>query len=149
MKKFLSILCAMAVAGSVVSIPCFAEETMENEPVELSSDYEIAPYYISISSISPSIIAYGSGVGVSVSCYYASSCTAKMTVNLQRSSNNSSWSKTMGFGTTSGSGGSVSMSDSASVNSGYYYRVQAIVTIYNGSSVVETATQYSNSVYIG
>ena len=71
-----------------------------------------------------------------------------MTVNLQRSTNNSSWTKTLGFGTANGSNGTISLYDSARVQSGYFYRVQANITVYDGSKVVDSATAYSVSVYI-
>jgi len=157
MKKMISTLCALMLTGSMLSIPAAAEEIPADslsEPdfgqIALFSDSEEeSPYYVAINSIFVDISNSGNTVYASADCNFLPGYTAKMTVNLQKSSNGSSWLKTLGFGTANGSNGSVDLNDSATVASGYYYRVQAIVTVYDGSKVVDSATKYSSSVYIG
>lgn len=156
MKKMISTLCAVMLMGSMLSIPAAAEEiSLDNlsEPdfgaTALVSDSEITPYYVAINSIFMDISNSGNTVYAWADCNFLSGYTAKMTVNLQKSSNGSSWQKTLGFGTVSGSKGSVSVDDSATVSSGYYYRIQATITVYDGNTVIESVTKYSSSVYIG
>ena len=71
-----------------------------------------------------------------------------MTVNLQKSTNNSNWTKALTFGTVESSSNPISLYDSATVQNGYYYRVQANITIYEGSRIVDSETAYSGSAYI-
>ena len=152
MKKMLSTLCALMMAGSMITLPAAAEEVTTEQPdlqqVSLLSDSAETPYYVAIFDIMMNIDHNGTSVSASAECDYLSGYTAKMTVNLQRSTNNSSWTKNLGFGTVSSSNGTVSLYDSVNVKSGYYYRIQANITIYDGSKVIDSATSYSNSVYI-
>lgn len=153
MKKMLSTLCTLILAGGMLTFPAAAEETGTEQPdlqqVLLFSDSAGIPYYVAINNIMMNIDHNGTSVSASAECDYLSGYTAKMTVNLQKSANNSSWTKNLGFGTVSSSNGTVSLYDSATVKSGYYYRVQANITIYDGSRIIDSATAYSNSVYIG
>ena len=152
MKKMISTLCALMMAGSMLTLPAAAEEVSTDQPdfqqMSTLADSEITPYYVAIHNIFMDIDKNGNTVSASAECDYLSGYTAKMTVNLQRSTNNSSWTKTLGFGTANGSNGTISLYDSAKVQSGYFYRVQANITIYDGSKVVDSATAYSVSVYI-
>lgn len=151
MKKMLSTLCAFILTGSMLVLPVAAEETSVEpalQQIPLLSDSEVNPYYVAINNIFMDIDSNGTTVSASAECHYLSGYTAKMTVNLQRSTNNSSWAKTMGLGTVSSSNGTVSLYDSAKVLSGYYYRVQANVTIYDGNTVIDSASAYSSSIYV-
>lgn len=156
MKKIISILCALMLAGSTLSLTAAAEDFSPEslsepnfEQMAPLSDSEITPYYLAIHSIFVNISNSGRTVYASADCNFLSGYTTKMTVNLQKSSNGSSWLKTLGFGTASSSDGEVSLNDSATVSSGYYYRVQATITVYDGNTVIESVTKYSSSVYIG
>ena len=99
MKKMISTLCALMMAGSMLTLPAAAEEVSTDQPdfqqMSTLADSEITPYYAAIHNIFMNIDKNGNTVSASAECDYLSGYTAKMTVNLQRSTNNSSWTKTL------------------------------------------------------
>ena len=144
MKKTICILCAMLVAGMMSSSLCLATDEMNS--FDLYAEEIVVPYYLTI--YNPNAIASRSGSYIfgDVSASYYTGYTAKMTVTVQRSTNEINWTKAGSMGTVNGSNGKVSLSGDYPAISGYYYRLEATVTVYDGGSVVETLTFHSNII---
>ena len=134
-------------SGAAGQSPAMLEVGQTGVPV-LSASGEVSPYYVAINSIFMDISKDGNKISGSAECHFLPGYTAKMTVNLQKSTNNSNWTKALTFGTVESSSNPISLYDSATVPNGYYYRVQANITIYEGSRIVDSATAYSGSAYI-
>lgn len=154
MKKITSTLSALLLAANLFTLPAAAGQSpamlevgQADVPV-LSASGEVSPYYVAINSIFMDISKDGNKISGSAECHFLPGYTAKMTVNLQKSTNNSNWTKALTFGTVESSSNPISLYDSATVQNGYYYRVQANITIYEGSRIVDSATAYSGSAYI-
>ena len=154
MKKITSTLSALLLAANLFTLPAAAGQSpvmlevgQADVPV-LSASGEVSPYYVAINSIFRDISKDGNKISGSAECHFLPGYTAKMTVNLQKSTNNSNWTKALTFGTVESSSNPISLYDSATVQNGYYYRVQANITIYEGSRIVDSETAYSGSAYI-
>ena len=154
MKKITSTLSALLLAANLFTLPAAAGQSpvmlevgQADVPV-LSASGEVSPYYVAINSIFMDISKDGNKICGSAECLFLPGYTAKMTVNLQKSTNNSNWTKALTFGTVESSSNPISLYDSATVQNGYYYRVQANITIYEGSRIVDSETAYSGSAYI-
>ena len=148
MKKITSTLSALLLAANLFTLPAAAGQSpamlevgQTGVPV-LSASGEVSPYYVAINSIFMDISKDGNKISGSAECHFLPGYTAKMTVN------NSNWTKALTFGTVESSSNLISLYDSATVQNGYYYRVQANITIYEGSRIVDSATAYSGSAYI-
>lgn len=136
MKKFKlkSTLCIALILCVLVST---ASATVSDES-------QIQPYFIRISSISTNFSVSSSGYA---DCYgqvelYKTSDTAELTVELQRSSNQSNW-ETIKDWTTSGKC-TVELNKGWYVASGYYYRIHITAKVYTSSgSLAETASDDS------
>ncbi len=144
MKKTIGILCAMLAASMMTLTPCLAADEMIC--FEQESSQTISPYYVGITNPFAIISRSESYIYGSVSASYYAGYTAKLSVTVQRSRDGMSWSKAGSLGTVNGGSGKVSLSDNYPTVSGYSYRLEATVTVYDGGSVVESLTFYSNIV---
>lgn len=141
MKKWVSRLVAFVFALAcliTVTAPTYAlfVDTPSIDPVE--------PAYVGILSTRCSISISSTGTAkVTSSVQVDSGYTMSVTLKLQRSRDNSAWST---LGTWTGS--TAQISKTKTVTSGYYYRSQVTVKVYNSSgTLVETVTKSSSSIY--
>ena len=160
MHKLLSVVLCIILVFSVGSISLAAEPidelgVIENDPY---GDYASSPIYneMTLRAASPTIQTWYNGVTrvnsgtIRLTSY--TSCAAVATkisvsYNLQRSTNNSSWSS---YYTTSGSKSSSSAysgSIDKAIATGYYYRVVTTHYSYSGSTLVSTKSATSGSLY--
>ena len=147
MKKMSALCLSMLLIANLTAVPAVAADY--RAPLVTETQGEAAPFSLAVTSTVAEIYSSGTTVSVGASARYPTSYTAKIYVYVERSSNNSSWGSSTYVGSGSGSGGSVSFSGSKSVKSGYYYRAKVTVTVYNGSSLVESVTFTSSSTYVG
>lgn len=129
--KLKSILCILVILSVLVSA---ASATVSDED-------QIQPYYIRISSISTDFSVSSSGYA---DCYgqvelYNTTDTAELTMELQRSSDQSNWETIKDW---SASGKCVVELDKGwYVASGYYYRIHITANVYTSSgSLGDSAT---------
>lgn len=137
LKKFISLwLAALFIGASIVTA--------------YGTDNEVMPCFEHFDNAYASISVNGRNITSSGNVRTDETCKVKITLELQKSSNGTSWShyKTLSTGEIS-TGLIRTHSDTAnSVQTGYYYRTKAIITVQVGSSV-ETTTVYSaKSPYI-
>ena len=144
MKKAISIFGAMLIAGAMTVSPCMAKDDFA--PYELFQENNTAPYNLVITNNKANLNHLGNSIHGSVYAFYDVNYTAKMSVIVQRSTNEINWSKAGSLGTVSGYDGELSLDGYYPAVSGYYYRLEATVTVYDGGSVVETLTFHSNIV---
>lgn len=141
MKKAISILFAMLVAGTMSVSPCMAKDNVSF--FELSQRNNIVPYNLAITDNTANLNRLGNRIYGSAYAEYNLKYTAQMTVNVQRSTDKVNWLKAGSLGTVNGINGKLSLSGDFPAISGYYYRLAATVTVYDGSTVVESLTFYS------
>lgn len=144
MKKTICILCAMLTARVLSAFPCLAADEIVCFVQE--SSQTISPYYVGITNPYAMISRSGSYIFGDVSASYYAEYTAKMSVVVQRSTDEINWSKAGSLGNVSGYNGKLSLRGDYPAVSGYSYRLAATVTVYDGSSVVESLTFYSDIV---
>lgn len=143
MKKIVCILCAVMVAGMMTSSPCLA---LENSISDASSTNHVLPYNLTIWGTKAICYKNNSKVSGSVVASYEPNYTAQMSVTVQRSTDEIHWTNAGSLGTVTGSNGKLTLSDDYPAQSGYYYQLKATVTVYNGGTVAESITFYSNVV---
>ena len=144
MKKTISVLFAVFLAGMTMMSPCLAADQM-NGSYENIDETEV-PYNLAIYNPRADCWQVGNSVSGYVTASYYSKYTAKMSVSVQRTTDEINWSKAGSLGTVSGYNGELSLDGDYPAVSGYYYRLEATVTVYDGGSVVETLTFHSNIV---
>ena len=138
MKKIMKNLVIMLMLVSLITCNCRSSYAAD------MSGGDIAPMYVNTSSVN-SILTINSGTatckGINV---MIKSYTSKITMTLQRSSNNSTysdvqiWSNQYTWTKT--------LSKTKALTKGYYYRVHVLVEIYSGSTVIERITKYSTVI---
>lgn len=132
--KFNGILCTLVTLCMLISIASAAVPT--EDPIQ--------PLYIKITRLSTDFSVTSSGYA---DCYSKvtldnTSDTAELTMELQRSSNQSNW-ETIKDWTISGKR-TVELDKGWYVASGYYYRIHITANVYTSSgSLVETASDDS------
>lgn len=144
MNKAICILGVMLTAGMMMVSPCWAIDEMNG--VDLNAEEVVVPYYLTIYNPNTYISRSGNSIYGNVSASYYAGYTAKMSVTVQRSTDKVNWLKAGSLGTVNGSNGEVSLNGDFPAISGYYYRLAATVTVYDGSTVVESLTFYSSVV---
>lgn len=144
MKKTISVLFAVFLTGMTMMSPCLAADQM-NGSYENIEGTEV-PYNLAIYNPRADCWREENSVSGYVTANYYSEYTAQMTVNVQRSTDKVNWLKAGSLGTVSGTNGKLSLSGDFPAISGYYYRLAATVTVYDGSTVVESLTFYSSVV---
>jgi hypothetical protein len=102
--------------------------------------------YDNIANISAGISRSGSTATCSASYILSSSNTAAITMTLQKSTDNSTFTKVTAWTGMHTGTGLASMTKVASLDKGYYYRVKVALKIYSGATIVETATLYSHVI---
>lgn len=107
----------------------------------------IAPYYEGLYRLATSLVISDTGLAQCIGkASLKSGYSADMTVTLQQSSNQSSWTGIKDW-TASGSY-AVSVNENYFVVSGYYYRLKITIKVYdNNSNLVETVPTYSATKY--
>ncbi len=141
MKKAICIFCAMLTAGMMIMSQVFAVNEV-NSFTEMEKELA-SPYYVTIYNPRADCIRSGNYINGYIIAYYDSTYTAKMSVTVQRSTDKVDWLKAGSLGTVNGINGKLSLSGDFPAISGYYYRLAATVTVYDGSTVVESLTFYS------
>lgn len=138
LKKFISLLLAALFIGvSVITA--------------YGANNEIMPCFEHFDNAYASIGVNGRNITSSGSVRTDETCKVKITLELQKSSNDTSWSfyKTISSKEIDSGLLRTHRDFAYSVQSGYYYRTKAIITVSVGSST-ETTIVYSNdSVYVG
>ncbi len=108
---------------------------------------EIQPRYTTIESFLSELYINSSGYATIYSSVdtNVTSYTVSLSVELQRSSNNRTWSSVRSW--NGSQAGHISLDKNQYVSSGYTYRIHATATVTNSSGrVVETATKDSATV---
>ena len=140
MKKIMKNLVIMLMMVTLIICNCTAMYGKE-----VLSD-EVEPRYVNTSSVN-SILTINSGTatckGINV---MIKSYTSKITMTLQRSSNNSTYSNVQTWSKQYTGTGTKTLSKTKALTKGYYYRVHVLVEIYSGSTVIERITKYSTVI---
>lgn len=144
MKKTISFLCAIVTAGAVIVSPCVAADDIKASVSSLTGN--VTPYYLSIYNPDAVVWRSGSSIVGYAQASYNTMYDATISVIVQRSPDRINWSKAGSFGTENGYNGDIYIESSYPAVSGYYYRLEATVTVYDGGSVVESLTFHSSIV---
>ena len=144
MKKTISFLCAIVTAGAVIVSPCMAADDFKVSVSSLTGN--VTPYYLSIYNSDAVVWRSGNSIVGYAQVSYNTIYDATISVIVQRSTDRINWLKAGSFGTENGYNGDIYIEGSYPTVSGYYYRLEATVTVYNGGSVVESLTFHSNIV---
>lgn len=138
MKKKVKIFVTMLVMTSLLIFNNGAVHGAE------SIDGDVELMYVNTSSVS-SILTINSGIatckGINV---MTKNYTSKITMTLQKSTDNSTYSKVQLWSQEYTGTGSKTLSKTKTLTKGYYYRVRVVVRIYSGGEVIEKITKFSN-----
>ena len=137
-RKFFSVSLSILI---LVASTSFANALDETEPT-------VQPRYTGLSYMTVGInISSSGGATCTGYSYTHAGYTASMTLKIQKSSNDSSWS-TLKTWSDSSETRNLAIEKVYYVLSGYYYRTQCIVKVYNSDGkLIETVTKNSPSKY--
>lgn len=137
--------CGKRILAVLLALCCFCASVVSASAIDADLDAPIAEArYTGAVSVSSNISVSTSGTATCTAVVQIrSGYTAKTTLKLQRSSNNSKWSTRKSWTGTDGV-----LTKTKSVAAGYYYRAQVSTKVYNSSgTLVDSITKSSSSVY--
>lgn len=107
---------------------------------------EVGLFYVNTSSVKANL-AISSGIATcKATNTMTKNYTSKITMTLQKSSNNSTYSKVQSWSKSYTGIGSKTITKTQALTKGYYYRVKVVVRVYSGDEVIEKITKYSTVV---
>ena len=139
-KKIVSLFLAIVLCF------CFSMHTLG----AVGEDNIVAPYYVSIAGIVPSIDEEDGNLYASISVVTLKTCSIEITMSVQRSAHGTSWSTYASYPkVTLNTGGSRTTSRTLyDVPGGYYYRTYGIIKVYVNGTLTDSETIESDPIYV-
>lgn len=126
----------------LVMVNLFTNNVVAVQGSELTGG-DIELFYVNTSSVTANLsITSGTATCKAVN-KMTKSYTSKITMTLQKSTDNSTYSKVQSWSQSYTGTGSKALTKTKALTKGYYYRVKVVVRVYSGDEVIEKITKYS------